>query len=95
MLNTQATQRSNSISTFAMVLIIAGSATSATTWLLRTSRFASIENRTDRISPELYSELAVALPLEQILIVVGAIAALSGFVLLLIRRIFTKRSSNS
>lgn len=77
----------------ALVLIIVGSAIAVTTWLLRTSRFASIENRTERLGPELYAELAPALPIEQVLIAVGAIMVLSGVLLLLARRLFARQSS--
>jgi hypothetical protein len=75
----------------ALLLIITGTAIAVTTWLVRTSRFASIENRTEKLGPELYAELAPALPMEQILVSVGAIAALSGVLLLLAGRIFARQ----
>lgn len=76
----------------ALILIATGSAVAITTWLLRTSRFASIENRTEELGPELYSELAPALLMEQILIIIGAIFVLSGVLFLLARRIFPRRN---
>lgn len=93
MLHTQATKKIGLDLHIALVLIIAGSAIAVTTWLLRTSRFASIENRTEKLGPELYAELAPALPMEQASIAAGVILVLSGVLLLLARQIFARRSN--
>ncbi|MCA4133027.1 hypothetical protein [Arthrobacter sp. M4] len=67
-----------------LIMLFTGSAIAATTLLLRTSRFASIENRTDRLGPELYSELAPALPMERFLLIAGVVVALASLVFLVV-----------
>ncbi|MET3952705.1 hypothetical protein [Arthrobacter sp. UYEF36] len=61
-----------------MIMLTTGFAISVTAFLLRTSRFASIENCAEALGPLLYDELAPALPAEQVLLVTGVIIALAG-----------------
>lgn len=73
-------------------LMSAGASMALTTLLLAVSRFASIENRTDRLGEELYLELAPALPSEKAFLLLGLVMAVVGAALLLFTAIRRRRS---
>lgn len=77
-----------------MIMLITGSAIAVTTLLLRTSRFASIENRTDAVGP-LYDDLAPALPMERWLLVAGIIIAMAGLVFLIVVSVRARLKPNA